>query len=152
VEALDVLPTNLADENRALVNPKAVMRVVARSAFTLLVLATVGCNSLLGPENGYPVPKDPGTLVVRVRDQAGAPVAGVRVSVEMPNSVGSFFTESAETDSDGERVFYYVPAGSRRVEVAPPSGFVAGAAGLIAAVTVVKDQSTIAEFRLVRVT
>ena len=126
-----------------------VRAVANRSVVALLVFAAVGCTNLLGPDGSY-LPKDPGTLVVRVRDQSGAPVPGTGVAVEMPNSVGSFFTESSQTDSRGTHTFYYVPAGSRRVEVAPPSGFGASAAALIQKVDVVKGESTTADFVLVR--
>jgi hypothetical protein len=122
---------------------------VNRCVVTLLVLAAAGCANLLGPDGSY-VPKDPGTLVVRVRDQSGSPVSGARVSVEMPNAVGSVFMESSQTDSRGTHTFYYVPAGSRLVEVAPPSGFTIGEAQLVQHVNVVKGEATTADFVLVR--
>ena len=119
------------------------------SVVTLLVAAAAGCANLLGPDGSY-LPTDPGTLVVRVRDQSGAPVPGARVSVELPNALGSVFMESSQTDSRGTHTFYYVPAGSRLVEVAPPSGFATGEAQLVQHVNVVKDESTTADFALVR--
>jgi hypothetical protein len=130
-------------------NPKAALTVMNRSILALLVLATVGCSNLLGPDGTY-LPTNPGTLVVRVRDESGVPVPGARVSVEMPNAVGSLFTESSQTDSEGTHSFYYVPAGIRRVEVAPPSGFAASATSLIQDVEVVKGQSTTVDFAVVR--
>ena len=88
----------------------------------LAVIASARCSNPLNGEGGLSVPKDPGTLVVRVRDQAAAPVQNVHVSVEMPNDVGSFFMVGASTQANGNMTFYYVPAGRRRVEVTLPPG------------------------------
>jgi hypothetical protein len=83
---------------------KTTLSVVNRAVVVLLIFVPVGCMNLLGPDRGA-VPKDPGTLVVRVRDQSGGPVSGASVSVEMPNSVGGVFTESSQTDSRGTHTF-----------------------------------------------
>lgn len=113
----------------------------------LFALAAAGCN-LLNPEAGLPSPKDPGSIIVLVRDQAAAGVSGVRVSVEMPNAGGGVFRVARPTDSDGKAEFRGVPAGRRRVEVVPPAGF--GGNELIRDVDVTKDRTTQVEFVLIR--
>lgn len=129
--------------------PTAWRVVLLRTLAPLVVLGSVGCSSLLAPDGRY-VPRDPGTLVVHVRDQAGDPVGGARVSVEMPNDVGSTFLVSIETESRGTVRFTHVPAGSRRVQVDAPLGVRAVVAPLLQDVVVVKSATVTADFVFVR--
>src|SRR6478735_3181006 len=93
---------------------------------TLLIAATVastGCSGPLNPEAGFALPKDPGTVTVRVVDEAGAPVVNAHVSVTQPNNVGGVFSVAAWTDANGTRTFSGIPAGDRPVNVTPPAGY-----------------------------
>src|SRR5215467_13463725 len=100
--------------------------------FFVAVLLSAGCSSLLGSEAGLPAPKDPGTIVVSVRDSGGNPMANVEVQVhDIPNSVGTTFSLSQRTDRSGVAEVTYIPAGPRRVEVKPPRGFRAAVDSLI---------------------
>ena len=113
----------------------------------LAVAATVGCENLLQP--GVPDNRrDPGTVVVTVRDTAGAPISGVWVYIELPNSVGSTFWEGTATNSDGKVTHRVIPAGRRMLEVRPPAGFTADTPKQ--EVEVVKDRTTTADFTLRR--
>jgi hypothetical protein len=85
------------------------------------VIASAACFNPLSPENESR--KDPGTVVAEVRDPSGAPIAGVWVYVELPNSIGSFFMEGSPTRADGKVRFQYIPAGRRPVEVKLPPGY-----------------------------
>jgi hypothetical protein len=127
---------------------------MASKLFSLVsVLALVAITScrVLNPEAGLPVPKDPGTVIVRVGDQLGAPVARVGITVsEIPNSVGSFFGESQASDANGTATFTDIPAGSRRVEIAVPLGFAPDADGAVRQVAVVKSASVTVAFRIIR--
>jgi hypothetical protein len=119
------------------------------SVAAILIAATAACSNVLGPEHGA-APKDPGTLIVTVRDERGTAVPNAGVSVALPDGAGGTFFESAYTGPNGRRVFYYVPAGRRRVEVTPPAGYPAGTPKVIEEVEVVKDQATTAAFVLRR--
>lgn len=116
----------------------------------LLVLAlfvTSGCFNPFEPR----VPdnrRDPGTVIVQVRDTVGAPVPGVWVYIELPNSVGSTFWEGTATNNDGRVTHRYIPAGRRMLEVKPPAGFAADVPKQ--EIEVVKDQTTNASFTLRR--
>jgi hypothetical protein len=103
----------------------------------LLMLGSVGCGNLLAPDGRW-VPRDPGTLVVQVRDQGGDPIGGARVSVEFPNDVGSTFFVSQETNSTGAMTMTDVPAGNRRVLVDAPAGLRADVTQLARDVVVVE--------------
>ncbi len=116
--------------------------VVFAVAWLSVALLSAGCSSLLGSEAGLPVPKDPGTIVVTVRDSAGSPIADVEVQVhDIPNSVGSTYSIGQRTNRGGVVEITYVPAGPRRVEVKPPPGFRAAAGSLITPIDVIKDAS-----------
>lgn len=111
------------------------------------LIAAIACVNPLGPDAQSR--KDPGTLIVHVRDQSGAPVVNAWVYVELPNNIGSFFKEGTPTRGDGRATFCYVPAGRRPVEVKPPAGY--GAAGeLTREVDVVKGKSVTTQFTLRR--
>mgnify|MGYP003694081217 CR=1 FL=1 len=56
-----------------------IMPAVHRHVVLGIALLSAGCSSLLGSEAGLPVPKDPGTIVVNVRDAGGSPVEDVEV-------------------------------------------------------------------------
>lgn len=122
---------------------------IGRALLPLVLVTSASCSTLLGPDGTW-LPQDPGTVVVRVRDEAGAPVAGAAVSVEMPNGIGSVFFESRQTDARGAQAFEYVPAGLRRVEVAAPAGFRAVVTPVVHEVAVVKGETVTADFVLVR--
>jgi len=124
-----------------------VMYSLVGSSLLLFALAAAGCN-LLNPEAGMPAPRDPGSIVVLVRDQAATRLSDVRVSVEMPNAVGGVFRVAHSTGADGQAQFRGVPAGRRRVEVVPPAGF--GGDGLSQDVDVTKARTTDVEFVLIR--
>ena len=86
----------------------------------LALMVCVACD-LAGPET---VPKDPGTVVARVTDESGAPLAGVWVYVhDIPNSVRTTFTIGVATNASGTATIDVIPAGHRRVEVKPPQGY-----------------------------
>jgi hypothetical protein len=117
-----------------------IMPAIRRRIVLAIALLSAGCSSLLGSEAGLPVPKDPGTLVVSVRDSRGSAIADVEVQVhDVPNSVGSTYSVSARTNRSGVVEITYIPAGRRRVEVKPPPGFRAAADSLITPVDVIKD-------------
>jgi hypothetical protein len=66
---------------------------------SVLAIATVACIGNPFREAGLPAPKDPGTVVVRVNDQAGASVPNVEVTVsDIPNAVGSFYSKGGRTE------------------------------------------------------
>ncbi len=110
-------------------------------------LSASACINPLGPDRARL--KDPGTVVVTVRDETDEAVRGVWVYVELPNDVGSFFWEGTATDADGRVTFSYVPAGVRTVEVKPPAGYAAvGAAKR--ELTVLKGRTATALFTLRR--
>jgi hypothetical protein len=116
-----------------------------------ITLAAAGCSSPLGPERGYAVPKDPGTVVARVTDQDGAPLRDVKVQVhDIPNAVGTVYSVGQWTNANGVTSIQSIPAGRRRVEVTPPAGFEGGQAGVVKEVDVVKDASVTVAFDLVR--
>ena len=119
-----------------------IMPAVHRPVVFAVALLSAGCSSLLGSEAGLPVPKDPGTIVVTVRDSAGSPIADAEVQVhDIPNSVGSTYSISQRTNRGGVVEMTYIPAGPRRVEVKPPPGFRAAADVLIQSIDVIKDAS-----------
>lgn len=96
------------------------------------------------PENR----RDPGTVVVTVRDTFGNPVRDAWVYIELPNSVGSTFWEGSPTRGDGTVTHRYIPAGRRTLEVKPPAGLIADAPKQ--EIEVVKDRTTNAQFTLRR--
>ena len=112
------------------------------------VVASAGCVNLIGPSDDSR--KDPGTLIVRVRDQSGAAVQNAWVYVELPNNVGSFFKEGTPTRADGTATFYYVPAGRRPVEIKVPAGYEPDGE-VKHDVDVVKGQSVTTQFTLRRI-
>ena len=116
-----------------------------------IALLSAGCSGLLGSEAGFSVPKDPGTLVVSVRDQASHPIGDVNVQVhDIPNNVGSTYSVGQRTNGNGVVVVSFIPAGRRRVEVTPLPGLRAETNDLIKVVDVVKDTSVAVAFVLVR--
>lgn len=127
------------------------MPAIHRWIAFVVVLSSAGCTSLLGSEAGLPVPKDPGTIVVTVRDSGGNPLANVEIQVhDIPNTVGSTFSISQRTNRRGVAEVTYLPAGTRRVEVTPSPGFRAAADSLIQSIDVIKDRSVSVAFVLER--
>ena len=109
-----------------------------------------GC-SVLNPEAGFAVPKDPGAVTVRITDAGGVAVSGVHVLVrDLPNEVGSFYSVGQTTGATGAVTFQGIPAGPRRVEITPPTGFSAGPDGAITPVQIVKDGSVTVSFVLTK--
>ena len=120
---------------------------VRRCVAVLVLIAAAGCENLLGP--GVPDNRrDPGTVVVEVRDTAGAPVANAWVYIELPNSVGSTFWEGSPTNAEGRMTHRVIPAGRRMLEVRPPAGFLADTPKQ--EIDVVKDRTATATFTLRR--
>jgi hypothetical protein len=118
-------------------------------ATAVAILLTGACSQLLEP-SGPLNRKDPGTVVVRVVDASGAPVANVWVYIELPNSVGSTFWEGSPTRADGTVTHYVIPAGRRTVEIrTPPDGFTV-VNGPRQEVDVVKDRTVSVVFTLQR--
>jgi hypothetical protein len=117
----------------------------------VVAVAEAGCANPLNPEAGLPVPKDPGTVIARVSDQDGAPMRDVTVMVrDIPNEVGTFYSVGHGTDASGVMIIHNIPAGHRRVEVMPPTGFAAAPDGAVKEVDVVKDATVTVVFGLVR--
>ena len=89
--------------------PRLVLGVFA----ALVAIGAIACS-----EAGLATPTNPGTIVVRVTDQVGAPVAGVQVTVsDIPNKVGGVYSVSQWTGTDGSVTIDYVDAGLRRVSI-----------------------------------
>jgi len=128
-----------------------IMPAAGRLTVLAIALLSAGCSSLLGSEAGLPAPKDPGTIVVNVRDVGGSAIANVEVQVhDIPNTVGSTYTISQRTNGNGVAEMIYIPAGARRVEVTPPPGYRAGVDSLIKSIDVIKDSSVTVAFVLER--
>jgi len=116
--------------------------VMAILAIALIVC--VACD-LAGPET---VPKDPGTVMASVTDEAGAPLERVWVYVhDLPNAVGSTYSVGTPTNAFGTSRIEAIPAGRRRVEVKPPPGYAAPA---ITTIDVLKSQAVTVAFVLKR--
>jgi hypothetical protein len=84
-----------------------------------------------------------------VTDAAGAPLAGVWVYVhDLPNSVGTTFSEGQPTNPAGMVRFEYISAGQRRVEVKPPEGY--NTETRITPVVVIKGATVAVRFTLTK--
>jgi hypothetical protein len=117
-----------------------------RCCLAVSLLAIAGCGELLlEPPNR----KDPGTVIVHVRDTSGAAVAGAWVYIELPNSIGSTFWEGTATNGQGNVTHRVIPAGRRMLEVKPPASFAADEPRQ--EVEVIKDRTVTAQFTLRRV-
>ena len=114
-----------------------------------LGVASGGCSNPLNPEEGLPLPKDPGAIIVRVCDEKGQPIANVRVSATQPNNIGGTFRVAGYTDAAGIRTFLGVPAGLRPVSIEPPSGYGPSTAGLVQDADVIKGGIVTITFALV---
>jgi hypothetical protein len=125
------------------------MRHHMRRRFRQLALTFVLLGAACG-ESGLQAPRDPGTVLVRVRDEQAAPVSGAGVSVQMPNTSGGLFEVGTTTRADGSSTISAVPAGPRRVSVTPPAGYAAGSDPLVQIVNVVKGETVRVEFVLRR--
>ena len=122
-----------------------------RLSFAFVVFAAAACGGSLNPEAGFPLPVDPGTVLVHVGDTSGAPLPNVPVEIgNIPNAVGSFYSTGQNTRSDGTATFSAIPAGERTVSVTPPTGFAAGPDGRVRTVTVIKGQTVTVTFQLVK--
>jgi hypothetical protein len=116
-----------------------------------IAMLSAGCSSLLGSEAGLPVPTDPGTIVVNVREAGGNPVEDVEAQVhDIPNSVGTTYSVGQRTNRNGIAVISDIPAGPRRVEVKLPAGFGPFADSLIKPIDVIKGASVSVTFVLQR--
>jgi hypothetical protein len=116
----------------------------------LLALVTAsgsGCANPLNPEAGLAAPRDPGTILVLVREESGGAVQSVQVFVEIPNAVGVLFKIGQTTGADGRVEFKGVPAGRRRVELFPPVALTA--TNLIRDVDVVEGRTIKVEYVLI---
>ena len=72
------------------------------------------------------------------------PIAGVMVAIsDIPNSVGSTFTVSGPTGSDGSFVYYDERSGKRTVTVTPPAGYGAGDQSLVTKVLLSTGNPTV---------
>ena len=109
--------------------------------------ASAACVNPLQPERARL--KDPGTVIVTVRDADGEPLKGVWVYVELPNDVGTTLWEGTPTAGDGTVTFRYVPAGERTVEVKPPAAYSVDGSPK-RRVTVVRGKTTTTQFTLQR--
>lgn len=121
------------------------LRLHLRRARSLVAAALTLCAA--GCENGLAVPIDPGTVLARVRDQTGAPVANVPISVE---TVDRTSWQTISTRSDGTVTFLAVAAGTHRTWATLPSGYTAIADSLTKAVSVSKGQTTDVTFTLTK--
>ena len=113
---------------------------------TLIAIAAIS-----GCEAGLATPTNPGTIVVRVTDQGGAPMAGVQVTVsDIPNKVGSFYSVSQWTGADGTATIASVDAGLRRVTIDVPTGYGPDPQGTARQVEVIKGESVTVACRITR--
>ena len=102
-----------------------------RSAQPLLVGMLVWLSALTtacNPEFGMTSPKNPGTIVATVLNDAAAPLRDVHVKVEVPNAVGGVFSIGTRTTASGVATLHSVPEGVRPVSVTPPAGYAIDAA------------------------
>jgi hypothetical protein len=128
----------------------AIPRLLRLAVTALAVCSPGGCVNPLNPESGFATPKDPGTLIVWVRDQAAQPVANAWVHVTQPNQVGGEFKTGAQTNRAGTRTFPYIPSGDRTVEVTAPPGYDYSVEGRVQVARVLKGGVTTVTFSLVR--
>ena len=121
-----------------------------RTASLLLLGALVFASACENPfQPGLPDNRrDPGTVVVTVRDTAGNPVRDAWVYIELPNSVGSTFWEGSPTKAGGTVTHRYIPQGRRTLELKPPSAFMSDSPKQ--EIDVVKDRTTYAQFTVRR--
>ena len=122
-----------------------------RRALIFVALASAARAGSGCDEAGMWTPRNPGTVSARVRDTNGLPVAGARVMVEIPNSVGGVFQTGTLSDASGTVTVRGVPEGSRPVEVTPPSGFSIDPDRRIQVVDVREGRTTKVTFVLTRV-
>lgn len=90
----------------------------------LLTALTAACNL----EFGMAAPKNPGTIVATVLNDAAVPLPDVLVEVEVPNAVGGIFSIGTRTTASGVATLHGVPEGTRPVSVTPPAGHAIDAA------------------------
>lgn len=92
---------------------------------SLAISSLLGCSDVTGPsEVGLPRPRDAGSIVFLVQDQATAPVPAASVFVTVPNDVGSVFQIGRVADANGRAEFgREIPAGTRSFDVRPPAGY-----------------------------
>lgn len=112
----------------------------------LVVLLSLGgaCSTY----EGTCVPKDPGDVSVRVRDQSGHSIHDVWVEIwEIPNCVGSTYGIGLRTNALGEAVFRFIPAGNVRIEITVPTGFTAPE-GSVRRIDVINGATVTAQFNL----
>ena len=124
------------------------MRTTRLAALLLPILFAGGCDACGGVTS--PAPHDPGTVIVRVTSASGAPISGVWVYIELPNSIGSTFWKGSATNSDGTVTHRDIPAGLRMLEVKPPTGYATDTPKQ--EIEVVKERTTTAQFTLHRLT
>jgi hypothetical protein len=118
-----------------------------RKLFCACALAlSAACNwpRLLEPDLGITAAE------VRVEDQHGDRVAGVRVTFNDWTAAGEPFTVSGPTNDRGHVTFVFRTAGTRRCEIVPPAGFRAGSAGLVQNVEITAGATTQVRFEIVR--
>jgi hypothetical protein len=120
-----------------------VLALAAAAAAAAAATAAASCTNLLGSDS-Y------GTVRAQVRDNANAPVPGVRVAVSETNSSGGAFSVSQLTTADGTTTLGGIQTGSRSVTVTPPAGYTAGADPLSKVVTVESGRTVEVSFVVTR--
>ena len=114
-----------------------------------IVVSTSACS--VNPEAGSCVPNNPGSVIARVQDQTGAPVASVRVEVGgIPNCVGSFYSVAQTTGRDGVTEIAAIDAGVRHVSITLPQGYDAGPEGVSRDIEVIRNRSVDVAFTILR--
>jgi hypothetical protein len=107
---------------------------------------TTACN----PEFGMAAPKNPGTIVATVLNDAGVPLPDVLVEVEVPNAVGGIFRIGTRTTPSGVATLGGVPEGTRPVSVTPPAGYAIDAAQRVQMADVRRNRTVSVTFVLKR--
>jgi hypothetical protein len=69
----------------------------------MVPIVSSGCGNPLSPLADPQLPKDPGTVVVQVRDQADLPVASAYACVEMPEAASRVLGSTGGIESRGGR-------------------------------------------------
>ncbi len=118
---------------------------IAIGAPLLALSACGGCDTLTGSCSGL---GEFGLVRATVLDQDATPVPDVSVCSTM--GTGATAQVCGSTQNDGTVDLPPVRAGSRRVSVDPPTGYVQGSTPLEKTVLVVRDQTTEVEFRLLQ--
>ena len=90
------------------------MRSAATGTLLLMLLAAAGCSDIFRPTYDY------AEVDVRAVDDAGAPVAGVELTLYF----GPYHHDFGITRAEGRHVFRFVPAGPYGIAAGAPAGYV----------------------------